>query len=228
MSEEDKNNWEKLIHLPNEYDPDPELAKRAIAAIKAQQEEKKSRKTVSPWVGIAATACVCAVGVAIVLPICLSPKSSEIIYYDMDKIAYSQISDMETYVHDNDLNINFYSATSDLVIKINSQYAYIIESKEVAYLTQEINYIGNVGFDTIDLKIVLISNAKFDFYNDYLELSKDLVVSNINVLYEINTVNENNLYKAMFTYENVPYYLEITTKDEGTEVLEKYIDLLIS
>lgn len=44
MSEEDKNNWEKLIHLPNEYDPDPELAKRAIAEIKAQEEEKKSRK----------------------------------------------------------------------------------------------------------------------------------------------------------------------------------------
>lgn len=167
--------------------------------------------------------CVCAVGAAIVLPICLSPKSSEIIYYDMDKIAYSQISDIESFVHDNDLDIHYYS-----VSMTKSQSAVIKDNNELAFIEQDLIYFSELGFDSINLKIVLLSNAKFDFYSDYIELSKDLVVSDIGVLYEINTVNENNLYKAKFTYENVPYYLEITTKDEGTEVLEKYIDLLIS
>lgn len=223
MSEEDKNNWEKLIHLPNEYDPDPELAKRAIASIKAQEEEKKSRKTVSPWVGIAATACVCAVGVAIVLPICLSPKTSEIIYYDTTKISYVDVSDISEFSAINNYNICYFDEET-----LNTQCAVISENGTNAFILQSGFYISSSGFDEINLKVVLLSNAEFSFYGDFSTLTEYIEINNITITYFAYKDISNNLYKAKFTYENVPYYLEITTKDEGTEVLEKYIDLLIS
>ena len=108
--------------------------------------------------------------------------------------------------------------------------ALIKDTRKNAYFIQTFEGIGENGFDNVELKVVLLQNSEFEFYNDFNNLEEILSVSEIEIKYnfEIVVLNNSFQYKAKFIFEDKQYFLEIDTYDSGTEVLEKYIKQLIN
>lgn len=222
-----KGNWEKLIDLPEEYSANSDLAAKAIETIQAKQKKPKNWFLKS-WKYIAACTATCVLALCIGLPIYNAFREPQIVYYETSEIVYEMVSDPRSFVEEHQLNINYFDFST-----AKTQCATIKSTGEFAFLMQDMLYMDDVGFDKVSLKVVLKKNAKFDFYGSFSALDQTVIIQNISVQYGISEVidvseSNENTFLAKFTYEQIDYYLEITTEREVLEGLELYIDMLIA
>lgn len=221
MSEE-QDNWKKLVNITEEYQPDIALADKAILKLE-QKENIKVKKSFSKKIGLLVCAMACIIGVAIFLPVYLSTIPSPIIYYSDDNIEYSNIENIEYFLAENELDIRYfdYDTTS-------SKCAKLIENGKVAYITQEMFYMDETNFDYISLKIVVLTNTRYSFYENYETLPQQETVFNIPVSYNVYIDNQGVEYQTKFEYENKQYFLNIKTYEENIGKISQYIELLIN
>lgn len=217
---EDQDKWEKLINITDDYQPDPDLANKAILKLN-QRENAKDRKPF--FKRMALLACGIVLGIAIFLPVYFSNTAPQIIYYSDDSLEYSTIEDIDLFVAENELNVHYFNIET-----VNSQCVKIKDNGNLAYLKQRMFYVNGYSFDEINLKVILISNTEYSFCEDYEILPQQEMIMNIPVSFSVNKDNQSVEYKTKFVYEDRQYFLDITTPNEDLNKLSQYIDLLIN
>ena len=238
MSEK-KDNWERLMNIPDDYEYDPEIAQRAIEQIEREKAEKQAKKDwwKKQWKPMAISLATCAVALAVFIPVYHSffqsqlevppnsgSENSSTVYFDDNEITFTKITDVSTYVQEQNLAVSFFDYQT-----VTTYTAVITDSNEFAFLKQEMLYIGADGFDQVHLWSVVMTDADFDFSSEFDEFDKEVTVSDINVDYK-STFVENTIKQeilAKFTYESVDYYLEIITEGDIETKIEQYVNMLI-
>lgn len=239
MSEK-KDNWERLISIPDEYEYDPEIAQRAIEQIEREKAEKQAKKAwwKKQWKPMAISLASCAVALAVFIPVYHSffqsqweapPDSgsgnSSTIYYDDNDITFTIITDVSTYVQEHSLTLKYFNYQTAI-----THAAVITDTNQFAYIEQEMLYIGADGFDQVNLWSVVMTDADFDFERFFDGFVEEVITLNISVTYKVKEEidSPNKDIRAKFTYESVDYYLELTTAGEVEAKIEQYVNMLIS
>ena len=215
-----QDDWEKLVHIAEEYEPDPDLGTRTVRELERSPVKKRKKWPLYRWMSIAAC-CLVVIGLSVFLPVYFSSRN-EIIYYSSEEIEATRIDDIKSFEEESDVRFHYFSG--DMV---SSQVGRIIESKELAYISQEMVSVGGMGVDVIELYVVFMPNARFSFIEDYNSLSASMTVDVVKIMYDIPDLNSASGCKAKFAYENVDYYMTITTSNGSTETIENYVELLL-
>ena len=215
-----QDDWEKLVHIAEEYEPDPDLGTRTVRELERSPVKKRKKWPLYRWLSIAAC-CPVVVGLSVFLPVYFSSRN-EIIYYSSEEIEATRIDDIKSFEEESDVRFHYFSG--DMV---SSQVGRIIESKELAYISQEMVRVGGMGVDVIELYVVFMPNARFSFLEDYESISDLMTVSDVAVSYYIRQSESTSECLAKLTYENVDYYMTITTSNGSTETIENYVELLL-
>ena len=216
-----KDKWDKLTNLVDEYECVEGLDKKAIEQIKESEEQKNKKKF--SWKAFSFGAVAIALVFAIALPIyfSLKNKTPEVRYYEDANITVTETTELANEIAQNNV-----SAKSLELINSVDQVAKTVETNEFAYFVQKGLYITNVGFDKVELRVVVLQNAKFDFEQNYADLLTELDVNGVKVIYKNSIVFLNNVIKMSFEYNGYKYYLEITSGSDVEETVKFYVSLL--
>lgn len=227
---EKKDKWEQLTEIPQDYEVNPDLIKKAESAMR--QERRTHRRNVHVWQTVAGSLAACCLLLIMIpafrsldngpiTPPDSSSSSTEERYFDDGSIV-KETADITEVVESNDLDIRYFTDKS-----VKTQVAKIKETDELAIVLQDMFYIDmQAGYmDTVTLMISLKPNDRFETFDPYETLSETMSVSDIAIQYSIQ--QEEKRVKAKFVYEGFPYYLEIKTED-ATGKIEKYVNMLIS
>lgn len=227
---EKKDKWEQLTEIPQDYEVNPDLIKKAESAMR--QERRTTRRNVHVWQTVAGSLAACCLLLIMIpafrsldngpiTPPDSSSSSTEERYFDDGSIV-KETADITEVVESNDLDIRYFTDKS-----VKTQVAKIKETDELAIVLQDMFYIDmQAGYmDTVTLMISLKPNDRFETFDPYETLSETMSVSDIAIQYSIQ--QEEKRVKAKFVYEGFPYYLEIKTED-ATGKIEKYVNMLIS
>lgn len=215
-----QDDWEKLVHMAEEYDPDPDLAKGAVRELERPPVKKRKRRSLYRWLSIAAC-CLVVVGLSVFLPVYFSSRN-EIIYYSSEDIEMIDVNDVAQFQEEYGLDFKYFS--KDIVV---SHAGKITESEEIGYFSQDVFYFSEVGVDTIEVYIVVLPNARFSFLEDYESISDSMTVSDIAVSYYIRQGENSSVCLAKFSFENVDYYMTITTNNGSADTIANYVELLL-
>lgn len=221
-----KSKWERLVDLPQEYERNPEIVKSVIREL--EEEEKKAPKKnwfSSHWKPFVVALASCVVAVAIALPVYASLTKPQTIYYEYAQVALDGISDINAFMQEKGLNICYYDYPM-----AKNQFGVIAESREDAYLMQDIIYMDDNGFDRLNMKAIVLQNAEFDFETNFILPSHNITIQTISVDYSVETddIQSRSFIFAKFSYENVRYYLEIETKGDAETKIEQYVTMLLA
>lgn len=215
--------FEKLEQIKNDYEPNPDLANNVIQKINQRESTVTFKKPIPKWVWYVVCAVLAAIAFVVIMSVHFTKSDTQITIYSAENIEIEKIEDLDSFINENNLDCRYFDNKDAF-----NNIALIKDTRKIAYLVQAVDCIGESGFDSIELKVVLLKNAEFEFYSEFALITEQTVVSGINVLYQISeTIDQNNI-KAKFVFEGKQYFLEIDTYDSGTEVLEKYINQLIN
>lgn len=107
----------------------------------------------------------------------------------------------------------------------NTAY-YLTETDQLMYLLQEALFLSDTGLDTVSLGIVF-TNDTFQQFDDFNKMTDSAEIAGVEVDYKTETANGMDVVRSRFSYEQVSYFLEITTIS-ADGVLEQYITELLS
>ena len=215
-----QDDWEKLVHIAEEYEPDPDLGNRTVRELERSPIKKRKKWPLYRWLSIAAC-CLVVIGLSVFLPVYFS-SWNEIVYYSSDEIDVTDIFDIAEYKLENDLDFYYYSG--DIV---RSKVGKIVKTNEIAYFEQEAIFLEGINVDSVRIYIVLLQNADFEFTKTYNDAAQSMTVSDVAVSYYIRQSESTSECLAKFTYENVDYYMTITTSNGSAETIENYVELLL-
>ncbi len=218
--------WNKLVALPQEYEPDPSIAQRVIEECSGQQGKPKRSWLARKWKALTASAVAAVLALGIGIPLYVKLSKPTTVYYAVNEVTYEKIENTNAYVAEKGLDILYFGEAAVL----NARVATIIETGEIAFIEQDTLHIGEQGFDKVNFYGVAKKNAKFNFYTEY-EIAKDsCTISGLSVIYDIlempNTFNRRIV--ARFSYKNKDYFLDIVTEQDGLQQLEVYINMLLA
>lgn len=238
MSEK-KDNWERLMNIPDDYEYDPEIAQRAIEQIEREKAQKqvKGHWFKRHWRPMAVSLATCAVALAVFIPVYhsffqsqlevppnSSSDSSSTIYFEEKQLTVESVTDVATFVQTQGLALKYFNYPTAI-----THSAVVTDTNQFAFLKQEMLYIGADGFDQVNLWSVVMTDADFDFAKFFNNLTGEITVSDIKVDYmtreELDSLERN--IQAKFTYQSVDYYLEIVTEGEAEAKIEQFVNLLI-
>lgn len=165
---------------------------------------------------------VCALFLAIFLPLILRDRKDNLIYYENEQIRPSEVDDIEEFMESNNLEFKYYRGISLWNVY---QANYINETNQLAFIQQEALILSQNGFDSIILNIVFVE-GNFKKFDDFNELVQETTVNDIQVQYkEAEQVDGSCILYASFRLDSLVYYLQVTTQSaEGK--LETYIGAL--
>ena len=166
---------------------------------------------------------VCALFLAIFLPLVLRDGKNDLIYYNNEQIRFVEVDDIEDFIVSNELNFKYYKGTS---LSNTYQAGYITETNQLAFIQQESMVITQNGFDMLGVNVVFIE-GRFKEFDDFSELVLETTVNDIQVQYkEAEQVDGSCILYASFRLDSLVYYLQVTTQSaEGK--LETYIGALV-
>lgn len=215
----EKDKWEEFKDLPETYETNDNL----VPKVKYEIFREKHTKRRVHWQAIVASITICAVGVGIFVPVYLSNytnEKEEQKYYIESNLENHSIEDIEDFVEKNNFEIVYYTGEN-----IISKSITIKETNELALISQDMIVVEENFADNVQLKIQLMTDCKFDMLQLYDSVNQNIYISDIHIQYLINEENGMKQILAKFTYESIPYYLEIQT-DDATGKLEKYVNML--
>jgi hypothetical protein len=222
---EERDAWDKLNHLTEEYQPPENLADRVIEKVNTKQSSPKFKsKTFYRWATSLACVCICVIGLAIFLPLYFSSQNNNNnVYYSTDSIEYSEIADMDSFINENNLTIHYYQDEGAF-----NRCAKVKESGQLAFIMQDVMYFTDTALDFVNLKVTLIANAEYEELAEFDILSDKMSINALEVSYSEEEQSSGTVYKAKFSYQENTYYLEITTTDGDVGKIEEYINILLN
>lgn len=217
------NKWDMFKNLPNAMEPNPDLADRVKQELDSDMGTVKRPharlwKIALPCVAACAAFCV---GFMFVYP-SLNPSTTVQRYFSEENIDYFDIENINEFISSKQSNIHYYEGEM-----VTSRYGEIKETQETVLFLQNVIYIAEGYFDKIELTVPLKSNDQFEILDPYQGLNENTVISDITIKYKIENADDGKSIKAKFIYDNVGYYLTITTPQE-TGKIEQYVTLLLS
>ena len=215
-----QDDWEKLVHIAEEYEPDPDLGTRTVRELERPPVKKRKKWPLYRWLSIAAC-CLVVIGLSVFLPVYFSSRN-EIIYYSSEEIEMLNVENISDFQKENELHFNYF--LKDVVV---TRAGRIINTKSYAYIKQDVYCFSGTNIDAIEIYIVLLQNADFEFTKTYNDATQAMTVSDVAVSYYIRQSESTSECLAKFAYENVDYYMTITTSNGSTETIENYVELLL-
>ena len=142
MNKED--GWKKLTEITDEYEINPDLAKRAIENHLAKRNASVRRKSVfgDKFVSqsgsvavvsdralgiVAAVAMSFALVAAVIVSVCVLSRDGTV-YFGDESLRIEEVENFEEFVLENNFDVKYYSQ------KAVSRCAYIAETNEIGYL----------------------------------------------------------------------------------------------
>lgn len=228
---EKKDKWEQLTEIPQDYEVNPDLIKKAESAMR--QERRTHRRNVHVWQTVAGSLAACclllimipafrSLGNGPITPPDSSSSSTEERYFEAGSVEFREISNLTDIVEANDLKIQYY-ANNYADKSVQSSLGKIKDTGELAIISQSMFCFDT--WDEVTLMISLKPRDKFEVFSNFEVLTDSMSLENISIQYSIQ--QEEKRVKAKFVYEGFPYYLEIKTED-ATGKIEKYVNMLIS
>ena len=218
---ENQEKWDKLIHLPEEYDADPNLAKHTIHNIQTSSRTRSKRFS-HKWTGVAAC-CILVLGLSVFFPIYFSSRSTTVVYYAAGQLETSDIDNMVALQQELSLNFYYYAEEGTQSYEVT-----VIDTQQTAYIAQEYFAVGEAGFDIITLNIVVMKNAEFDFCMPYKTLSDTFTISDFEITYGMTPNESGYQHLAVFSNEDITYYLAVQSGNNTLDIVEYYLNLLLS
>lgn len=171
---------------------------------------------------VAAFFIVCAIFLAIFLPIMLKEKpGTGINYYNPSQIETETIDNIDEFIADNNLTCQYYKG--DAFIN-DFQAGYVKKGNQLVYLIQQSVAMDTSGFDTIVLNIVLTKD-KFQAFENFEKFTEVLVIDGVTVQYKTEMTGQTSKIYASFEDSSVIYYLQISTSSVSSaeDKLNQYI-----
>lgn len=226
--EDKKNKRDRLLNMPEEYEQNPAIVQSVIRELQAKENARKKRWFFAQWKKLAISAASLVLAVGIFLPVYFSLKTptNDIVYYEPTAITLDEVFDLDAFVQENNVQANYFTYQT-----AQNKCAKVTETGAIAYLMQDMVYIGANGFDVVNMKAIVLPNSEFEFEEVFARIDMEfhLEQTKINYSYTINSGNNKINILAKFFYENVKYYLEIETKNLDVEnVLEQYVTMLLA
>ncbi len=221
--------WDKLIHLPEEYESNPSIAQSVIEELSQGGTMPTPTKNwfVRKWKIVAACAAAVAAAVCVGIPVYGKLSTPQIVYFEQYELTPESVENPTTFIKENNLDVLYF----DNAFQLSTTAATIVKTGELAYIMQESWHLDNDGFlDKVDLEVVIKKNAEFNFYDDYKNLIEKCSVNGVSVQYEIleNSDEFNRQVLAKFTYQKKDYFLDIVTELDGVQQLEVYVNMLLN
>lgn len=171
---------------------------------------------------VAAFFIVCAIFLAIFLPIMLKEKpGTGINYYNPSQIETETIDNIDEFIADNNLTCQYYKG--DAFIN-DFQAGYVKKGNQLVYLIQQSVAMDTSGFDTIVLNIVLTKD-KFQAFENFEKFTDVLVIDGVTVQYKTEMTGQTSKIYASFEDSSIIYYLQISSSSDvsAEEKLNHYI-----
>ncbi len=231
MKGKEKNDLERFKEYPQQITPPPGLDAPAARLTEelygkkaAEKKERRARLVRRRLLPSLAILLVLLIPLCIGIPSMLTLDDEEGNYYLGEEVRYEQVNEeIEEFIKRNDLVLCYFDENY-----LSSSVAayYLIENDKLVYLMQEVFFLSDSGLDSISLGIVF-TNDTFEQFNDFVDLPEETQIAGVEVDYKTETVNGMDVVRSRFSYEQVSYFLEITTIS-ADGVLEQYITELLS
>lgn len=231
MKGKEKNDLERFKEYPQQITPPPGLDAPAARLTEelygkkaAEKKERRARLVRRRLLPSLAILLVLLIPLCIGIPGMLTLDDEEGNYYLGEEVRYEQVNEeIEEFIKRNDLVLCYFDENY-----LSSSVAayYLIENNKLVYLMQEVFFLSDSGLDSISLGIVF-TNDTFEQFNDFVDLPEETQIAGVEVDYKTETANGMDVVRSRFSYEQVSYFLEITTIS-ADGVLEQYITELLS
>lgn len=231
MKGKEKNDLERFKEYPQQITPPPGLDAPAARLTEelygkkaAEKKERRARLVRRRLLPSLAILLVLLIPLCIGIPSMLTLDDEEGNYYLGEEVRYEQVNEeIEEFIKRNDLVLCYFDENY-----LSSSVAayYLIENNKLVYLMQEVFFLSDSGLDSISLGIVF-TNDTFEQFNDFVDLPEETQIAGLEVDYKTETANGMDVVRSRFSYEQVSYFLEITTIS-ADGVLEQYITELLS
>lgn len=231
MKGKEKNDLERFKEYPQQITPPPGLDAPAARLTEelygkkaAEKKERRARLVRRRLLPSLAILLVLLIPLCIGIPSMLTLDDEEGNYYLGEEVRYEQVNEeIEEFIKRNDLVLCYFDENY-----LSSSVAayYLIENDKLVYLMQEVFFLSDSGLDSISLGIVF-TNDTFEQFNDFVDLPEETQIAGVEVDYKTETANGMDVVRSRFSYEQVSYFLEITTIS-ADGVLEQYITELLS
>lgn len=231
MKGKEKNDLERFKEYPQQITPPPGLDAPAARLTEelygkkaAEKKERRARLVRRRLLPSLAILLVLLIPLCIGIPGMLTLDDEEGNYYLGEEVRYEQVNEeIEEFIKRNDLVLCYFDENY-----LSSSVAayYLIENDKLVYLMQEVFFLSDTGLDTVSLGIVF-TNDTFQQFDDFNKMTDSAEIAGVEVDYKTETANGMDVVRSRFSYEQVSYFLEITTIS-ADGVLERYITELLS
>lgn len=231
MNGKEKNDLERFKEYPQRITPPPGLDAPAARLTEelygkkaAEKKERRARLVKRRLLPSLAILLVLLIPLCIGLPTMMTLDEEEGNYYLGNELTLVGIDGkVEECMTEN--NVSGYYYKTGWLSSTTSAY-YLIETDQLMYLLQEALFLSDTGLDTVSLGIVF-TNDTFQQFDDFYKMTDSAEIAGVEVDYKTETVNGMDVVRSRFSYEQVSYFLEITTIS-ADGVLEQYITELLS
>ena len=207
----------KIDEILDGYEPDMQVVARAIEKIEEIKAKEKRRKKVIITLSTLA-ACICFICVGLLYYFNNLPQTPK--YFDDTTYHYSSTvtdTDIESHLTQSGIEKYFVGEA------VTNQLAVTVEDEKVCFLNQ--SFFDVEGESFVELSIVIMKNATFDFEKDFMICNEIKTIYNIFVKYVV----VGSEVKAKFAYDSHNYFLKITTYgSDAVGRLDYYITQLLS
>ena len=219
-NDEPFDSWEQLFAVYDDIEPNPEIPHRVIEKMRRNELKSARRaKARRVWKYVASGAVACGLCLAVVLPITLS--SQKPIIYGIDETTIVHLEDFDQFQKEHNVSFHYFESVSFMKgsIWVKEKLAYIYQS---CFLFRE------DSMEQLQLYVVLMPNAVFEFHDGFKNLHKSESVGDIELRYSESKSETGFTYKAEFSYEQYTYYLQIDSSDQSPTAIEYYVNLLLN
>lgn len=156
-------------------------------------------------------------------------EEQEETYLDDGVIVNSVVEDPQAFIDGNNLDILYYS--DDMIGPMgmgNTMSGKLEDTGELTFFSQRLMFITeDMTVDDISLQILLLPDKKFSKLKMYENLPDSMMISGIQVEYGYTDKGQRKVALVKFTYNGLPYFLDIQADDPEGKV-EYYVGLLLS
>lgn len=231
MKGKETNDLERFKEYPQQITPTPGLDAPAARLTEelygkkaAEKKERRARLVRRRLLPSLAILLVLLIPLCIGLPTMMTLDEEEGNYYLGNELTLVGIDGkVEECMTENNVSGYYYKA--GWLSSTTSAY-YLIETDQLMYLLQEALFLSDTGLDTVSLGIVF-TNDTFQQFDDFNKMTDSAEIAGVEVDYKTETANGMDVVRSRFSYEQVSYFLEITTIS-ADGVLERYITELLS
>lgn len=231
MKGKETNDLERFKEYPQQITPTPGLDAPAARLTEelygkkaAEKKERRTRLVRRRLLPSLAILLVLLIPLCIGLPTMMTLDEEEGNYYLGNELTLVGIDGkVEECMTEN--NVSGYYYKTGWLSSTTSAY-YLIETDQLMYLLQEALFLSDTGLDTVSLGIVF-TNDTFQQFDDFYKMTDSAEIAGVEVDYKTETANGMDVVRSRFSYEQVSYFLEITTIS-ADGVLEQYITELLS